>query len=53
MEKFKCSSALPNIKDNCEVLFWSQLHWLFRYAAKYIFQYEKIDFHVKISGRNY
>ena len=50
--KFKHSSSLPNIRYNCAVLFWSQLHWLFRYASKYIFLHEKkilIDPHVKIS----
>ena len=55
-KKFKRSSVLPNTKDNCAVLFWTQLHWLFRYASKYIFLYGKkilIESHVKISGRNY
>ena len=28
LEKFQCSSALPNIKYNRAVLFWSQLHWV-------------------------
>ena len=32
LEKFQCSSALPNIKYNCVVLFLSQLYWLFIYA---------------------
>ena len=53
--KCKHSSALPNVRYNCVVLFWSQLHWLFRYTAKYIFLHEKkilIDSHVKNSGRN-
>ena len=29
LEKFQRSSALPNIKYNCAVLFWSQLYWVF------------------------
>ena len=56
LEKIKCSSAFLNMKDNYAVLFWSTLHWLFRYASKYTFLHEKkilIDSHVKISGRNY
>ena len=36
-EIFQSSSALPNIKYTCAVLFWSQLYWLFSYASKYIF----------------
>ena len=49
MEKFQCSLALPNIKYNCAVSFWSQLHWLFIYASKYIFLQKKflIDTHTK------
>ena len=39
LEKFQCSSALPNIKYNCAVLFWCQLCWIFIYASKYIFSY--------------
>ena len=37
LEKFQRSSALPNIKYNCVVLFWSQLYWVFIYDSKYIF----------------
>ena len=37
LEKFQCSSALPNMKYNCAVLFWSQLYWVFIYDSKYIF----------------
>ena len=51
MEKFQCSLALPNIKYNCAVSFWSQLHWLFIYASKYIFPHKKnflIYTHTKI-----
>ena len=51
MEKFQCSLVLPNIKYNCAVSFWSQLHWLFIYASKYIFPHKKIfliDTHTKI-----
>ena len=51
MEKFQCSLALPNIKYNCAVSFWSQLHWLFIYTSKYIFPHKKnflIDTHTKI-----
>ena len=29
------SSALPNIKYNCVILFWSQLYWVFIYDSKY------------------
>ena len=50
MEKFQCSFALPNIKYNCAVSFWSQLHWLCIYASKYIFLHKKkilIDTHTK------
>ena len=32
LEKFQRSSALPNIKYNCAVLFWSQLYWRFIYV---------------------
>ena len=51
MDKFPCSLALPNIKYNCAVSFWSQLHWLFIYVSKYIFPHKKnflIDTHTKI-----
>ena len=51
LEKFQCSSVLPNVKYNCAVLFWSQFYWLFIYASKYIFLYKKnflIDTHTKI-----
>ena len=37
LEKFQCSSDLPNIKYNCALLFWSQLYWVFIYDLKYIF----------------
>ena len=37
LEKFQHSLALPNIKYNCAVLFWSQLYWVFIYDSKYIF----------------
>ena len=37
LEKFQHSLALPNIKYNCAILFWSQFDWLFIYATKYIF----------------
>ena len=30
LEKFQRSSAVPNIKYNCALLFWSQLYWVFR-----------------------
>ena len=50
LEQFQYSLALPNIKYNCAVLFWSHLYWLFIYASKYIFSYKKIlvDTHTKI-----
>ena len=32
LEKFQHSSALPNIKYNCALLFWSQLYWVFIYV---------------------
>ena len=35
MENFQRSSAPPNIKYNCVVLFLSQLYLLFIYASKY------------------
>ena len=61
LEKLQHSLALPNIKYNCAILFWSQLYWLFIYASKYNFFYKKflIDTHTKIGteitdiGRNY
>ena len=62
LEKFHHSLALPNIKYNCAILFWSQLYWLFIYATKYIFLQKEnfpIDAHTKIGteitviGRNY
>ena len=37
LEKFQRSSAHPDIKYNCAVLFWSQLCWVFIYDSKYIF----------------
>ena len=37
LEKFQCSSDLPNIKYNCALLFWSKLYWVFIYDLKYIF----------------
>ena len=37
LKKFQRSSALPNIKCNCVVLFLGQLYCLFIYASKYIF----------------
>ena len=43
MKKFQCSSALPNIKYNCVVLFLSQLYILFIYVSKYFL----IDHHCK------
>ena len=51
MEKFQCSLALLNIKYNCALSFWSQLHRLFIYASKYIFPHKKkilIGTHTKI-----
>ena len=36
LENLQCSSAVPNIKYNCVVLFLSQLCWLYIYASKYI-----------------
>ena len=36
LEKFQCSSDLPNANYNCVVLFLGQVYWLFIYAAKYI-----------------
>ena len=32
LEKFQRSSARPNIKYNCALLFWSQLYWVFIYV---------------------
>ena len=32
LEKFQRHSALPNIKYNCALLFWSQLYWVFIYV---------------------
>ena len=49
MENFQCSSALPNIKYNCVVLFLSQLYILFIYASKYFL----IDHHYKRYVRTY
>ena len=43
MENFQCSSAPPNIKFNCVVLFLSQLYLLFIYASKHFL----IDHHCK------
>ena len=37
LEKFQNSLALPNIKCDCAILFWSQWYWLYIYASKYIF----------------
>ena len=37
LEKFQCSSALPNIKYNCAILFLCEMYWSFVYASKYIF----------------
>ena len=37
LEKFRHSSALPNIKYNCVVLFWSQFYWVFIYGSKICF----------------
>ena len=51
LEKSQCSLALPNIKYDCAVLFWTQLYWLFIYASKYVFPHKKkivIDTHTKI-----
>ena len=50
LEKIQHSLALPNIKFNWTVFFWSQLYWLFIYALKNIFSYKKIliDTHTKI-----
>ena len=43
LEKFQCSSALPNLKYNCAVLFLKEIYWLFIYASKYFL----IDHHYK------
>ena len=37
LEKFQRSSALPNIKYNCAILFLCEMYWSFVYASKYIF----------------
>ena len=37
LEKFQHRSALPNIKYNCALLFWSHLYWVFIYVYKYFF----------------
>ena len=42
LEKFQCSSALPNIKYNCAILFLCQMYRSFVYALKYIFSYTTI-----------
>ena len=34
LEKFQCSSALPNIKYNCAILFLCQMYWSLVYASK-------------------
>ena len=49
MENFQRSSALPNIKYNCVVLFLSELYILFIYASKYFL----IDHHYKRYVRIY
>ena len=49
MEKFQHSSAPPNIKYNCVVLFLSQLYILFIYVSKYFL----IDHHYKRYVRIY
>ena len=41
LEQFKHSLALPNIKCNCAILFWSQLYWAFIYVSKNIFPKKK------------
>ena len=58
LEKFQCSSALPNIKYNYVVLFWSQLYWVFIYDSKYIFSDTNAKMWTEITdlavlGRNY
>ena len=37
LEKFQRSSALPNIKYNCVVLFLGKLYWLFPLCFKIYF----------------
>ena len=37
LEKFQCSSAIPNMKYNCAILFLCQMYLSFVYASKYIF----------------
>ena len=37
LKKFQRSSALPNIKYNCSILFLCQMYRSFVYASKYIF----------------
>ena len=37
LEKFQRSSALPNIKYNCAILFLCEMYWSFVNALKYIF----------------
>ena len=49
MENFQRSSAHPNIKYNCVVLFLSQLYILSIYASKYFL----IDHHYKRHVRIY
>ena len=49
MENFQRSSAHPNIKYYCVVLFLSQLYILFIYASKYFL----IDHHYKRYVRIY
>ena len=49
MENFQHSSAHPNIKYNCVVLFLNQLYRLFIYASKYFL----IDHHYKSYVRIY
>ena len=49
MENFKCSSAVPNVKYNCAILFWKELYWVFIYASKYFL----IDHHCKAFHRIY
>ena len=49
VENFKHSSAVPNVKYNCAILFWKELYCLFINSSQFFL----IDHHCKTFHRIY